>query len=101
VRVEHRVATTQPFERHHCVLFLLVAVVREDFGEISVGRRVHALVVPVHRFELFHDRSDRAVVVDRVGADGVGRLVQRCAVVRHGSPSGVPRNAAYPLRSRT
>src|SRR3712207_8056739 len=47
VFVEDGVDAAQVFERHHGVLYLLVAVVREYAAELSVLRRLDALVVPV------------------------------------------------------
>ena len=35
VTVEHRITPSKPFERHHGVLLLLVAVVRQDVGQAS------------------------------------------------------------------
>ncbi len=77
------------------MLFLLVAVVGEDGLQVLVLAGIDPLVVPVHRLELFHEGSDRAVHV----AGFVGNLVNRLVVtfVGHDSPSfGVEGGVSLP-----
>jgi hypothetical protein len=66
------------------VLLLLVAVVGEDGAQLVVARRIDPLVVPVHRFQLLHQRDDGAMPVDG-GRRQLGFiLVQRIARLSHG-----------------
>ena len=54
VSVQDGIVAAQPLEHHAGVLFLFVAIVREDALELVVCARQHALVVPVDRLQLFH-----------------------------------------------
>ena len=77
------VAAAQPLERHRGVLLLLVHVVDEDLAERRVLRRGGALRVPIHRFELLHERRQRAVLVDELLVELVGGFVQPHRAPRH------------------
>jgi hypothetical protein len=57
------------------MLLFLVAVVLEDGAQLRILAGIHALVVPVHRFEFFHQRNDRPVHVPCFGAKCFDRLV--------------------------
>ena len=61
--VHSRVFTADPLEHHRRVFFFLVAVVRKNSGKLFVLAGIDALVVPVDRFKLFHQRRNRAVHV--------------------------------------
>ena len=53
----------QPFQHHHGVLALLVAVVGEDGLQLGIAGGVDALVVPVDRLQLLLQRGEGAVAV--------------------------------------
>jgi hypothetical protein len=74
-----KVVPAQPFQQHGGVFFLLVAVVRQDCPQLIVVRRVHALVVPVDRLELFHQGNDRAVAVHGLRLEPLDGFMQSCA----------------------
>jgi len=75
-----RVAPAQPFQHHRRVLLFLVAVVCKDRAQLLVARRVHALIVPVHSLEFFHEGGDGAVTVARLGSQYPNVLVELRAV---------------------
>src|SRR3712207_293997 len=79
VFVEDGVDAAQVFERHHGVLYLLVAVVREYAAELSVLRRLDALVVPVDGLKLLLQRLQRAREVQSLLAHLLVALVPLCA----------------------
>src|SRR5579872_4615480 len=79
VRIEGRVAATQPLEHHRRVLLLLVAVMRKHGLEIVIGRGGDALVVPVDSLQFLHQRTDGAMLVDDLGAERLGVFVQGLA----------------------
>ncbi len=89
VLVELGVVAAEPLQRHRRVLLLLVAVVGEDGGELGVVGGVDALVVPVDRLQLLHDRHDRPMVVDRRRTELAVVLVQPFTGHRARAPSGV------------
>src|SRR5262245_32277938 len=55
-RVQLRIVTAQPLERHGGVLLLLVAVVGEDLPQLVVLAGVDTLIVPVDRLQLLAQR---------------------------------------------
>jgi hypothetical protein len=69
VRIEGRVVPSQPFEDHRGVLFFLVPVVDQDGSEFLVVGCLGALIVPVDRLQLLHQRSDRPVAVYRLRSE--------------------------------
>ena len=71
------------------MLLLLVAVVLEDRPERVVARRGGALVVPVDRLELLHQRMDRAVLIHHLGGQRFQRFV--VALGTHAADLGYPR----------
>lgn len=79
--VELRILAADPLERHRGVLFLFVAVVGEDAGEIRVVGGVDPLRVPVDGLELFDERRDCAMHLARLGSQRLARFVE--GRVRH------------------
>src|SRR5262249_24385630 len=75
--VEGGVVAAQPLERYRRVLFLVVPVVLEDRPQLVVVAGGGALVVPVDRLELLHDRDGRSMAIDRLRPQLLRRLVQR------------------------
>jgi hypothetical protein len=65
------------------VFLLLVAVVGQDRPELGVARRIHALVVPVDRFQLFHDGNDGPMPVHGLRFELIGAFMKRTARLRH------------------
>jgi hypothetical protein len=58
------------------MFLLLVAVVDEDLLQLAIVGGVDALIVPVGRLQLLLHRSERAMVVLRLGAEILFRLVE-------------------------
>src|SRR5690348_15996771 len=58
------------------MLFFLVAVVREDGSELLILAGIDTLVVPVHGFELFHDRDHGTVALDGIRLQHIGVFMQ-------------------------
>ena len=71
------IVAAEPFQRHGRVLLFLVAVVLEDGAQLGIARGLGALIVPVDRLELFHQRDDRAMLVDDFRPEFAGVFVQR------------------------
>jgi hypothetical protein len=81
--IELRVATAQPLQRHGGVLLLLVAVVGQDRPELRIVAGVDALVVPVDRLELLHERDDGPVILHRLRPEPLLRFVELRAAAGH------------------
>ena len=79
---EGLVAAANPFQHHGRVFLLFVAIVSEDGLQLGILAGVDALVVPVDRLELFHQRNDRAMHVAGFVAQFLDRFV--VALVGHG-----------------
>jgi hypothetical protein len=62
---EARVAAADPFQHHGRMLLLLVTIVGQDGAQLVILGGVDPLVVPIHCFQLFHQRPERAVHVER------------------------------------
>src|SRR5208282_687932 len=77
------VVPAQPLEHHGGVLLLLVAVMREDGAQLLVLGRVHALAIPVDGLELFLQRDERAMPVDRPRLELPHFFVKRRACASH------------------
>jgi hypothetical protein len=78
------VTASQPFEQHHRVFLLFVAMMRKDGGELRVISAVRTLVVPVDGFELLLDGHDRAVHVDDITSQTILGLMEPLARAGHG-----------------
>ena len=76
---EVELLSANPFQHHRRVLFLFVAVVSQDGLELCVRARIDALVVPIHGFELLHQRRDRTVHVERGAGEQLPRFVKAFA----------------------
>src|SRR5947209_2296873 len=87
VSVEDGVDAAQVFQRHHGMLDLLVAVVREDAPELLVLRHLDALVIPVNGLQFLLQRLQRARKVERLLAHLLVALVPLCARSHFCSPS--------------
>jgi len=87
VLIELRIVSPEPFERHRSVFLFFVAVVREDFLELRVARGIDPLVVPVDRLELFSDRCDSSMTVDRRRRERFLAFVKACTAIGHGGPA--------------
>src|SRR5262245_2850889 len=102
-RVELRVVTAQPLERHGRVLLLLVAVVGEDLPQLVVLARIDALIVPVDRFQLLAQGCVGAVTLDGLLLEQLGIFVQP-RTLRHvpssvGAGCGARRRTSQPVES--
>src|SRR5579859_7988437 len=81
--IEALVLAAYPFQHHGGVLHLLVPVVGEDAGQFLVLAGGDALVVPVHRLQLFHQRHHSAVEVAYLVAQLLDGLVVTLAGHAH------------------
>src|SRR5204862_4543032 len=57
------ITPANPLEHHRGMFLLFVPIVAKDVPQLGVLGRVHPLLIPVHRFELFHQADDGAVQV--------------------------------------
>src|SRR5580698_10809552 len=73
--VEALVLAAYPLQHHGRVLDLLVAVMGEDARQFLVLAGGDPLVVPVHRFQFFHQRHHGAVEVPHFVCHLLDRLV--------------------------
>lgn len=75
-RVELRRLAPDPFQHHGGVLDFLVARVTEDVAQLVVVRRLHPLLVPVDRLELFLEARERAMQIACARGQSFFRLVE-------------------------
>jgi hypothetical protein len=74
--LEVAAVAAQPFKDHRGVLDLLAHVVEEDRLQRRILAVVGALLVPVRRLELLHERDDRLVARDRLRGEPLPGRVQ-------------------------
>src|SRR5262249_15392700 len=79
-----RVVSADPLEDHGGMLLLLVPVMTQDGAKLVVLGGIHPLLVPVHRFQLFHEAHDRSMHVAGGWFQVVFGLVEGRRTLGHG-----------------